>query len=290
VTGVIVAVYSSFFLGLAEATLKKAYKEFPASVAFALNSILAVLIWCPLALYLGVDFHFLMAAVPYALISAVISEALYFYALTKGQLSITSILIGTYAIYTVLFSVILNGERLTPQQLTGVSITIVGTLMVYLPSKFSRAELRKMRAIAIPAGAAVIIGLSDTLSKGFINQTNDYTFLFALALVQLPVAIVYLRIERQSFTGLMKEVAHSPAHYKQALGGSFFSVIGTGLLWVSFTLTLASIASPVTATSGAIVVLLAVFLLDENLNIRTLIGLITTFAGVIVISAVNGGV
>lgn len=286
-TGIVLAIYSSFFLALSQGTLKRSYREFPASIAFAFDAVLAVLIWIPLALILGVNIDSLIPALPYALASAILSEALYFYALTKGQLSITSILLGSYAIYTVLFSYLFNGERLLAWQLVSVMITIIGTLIVYLPSKFSRQELKKMGAVVWPLLAAVGIGLSDSLSKHFINQSNDYSFLLVLALIQIPVALVYLRMEGERIGKVWEDLRTNAGRYKQAIAGSFFNVIGTGFLWMSFSFTLASIASPITATSGAIVVLLATFLLDENLNWRSILGLVMVLGGVIGISLTN---
>ncbi|OHB24932.1 MAG: hypothetical protein A2542_01515 [Parcubacteria group bacterium RIFOXYD2_FULL_52_8] len=78
----------------------------------------------------------------------------------------------------------------------------------------------------------------------------------------------------------LTDVFSQARKYKQILAGSFFNVVGTGLLWVSFTYTLASIASPITATSGALVVLFAVFLLDEDLNWRSALALVLVFIGI----------
>jgi len=278
--GITVAIYASLFLALSQASLKKSFRELPSSVAFLFDAIFALVLWIPLALFMGVHLDQLWAALPYAIVSAILSEALFFYALTKGQLSITSILLGSYAIYTVLFSFFLNGEHLSQWQLLAVTITILGTLLVYLPSKFSWSELKQMGAVLWPLAAAVGIGLSDTLSKGFIDKSGDYSFLFALALVQIPVAFIYLRLEKQGVMSSLTDVFSQARKYKQILAGSFFNVVGTGLLWVSFTYTLASIASPITATSGALVVLFAVFLLDEDLNWRSALALVLVFIGI----------
>jgi drug/metabolite transporter (DMT)-like permease len=283
-TGIVLAIYASFFLALSQGSLKKSYREFPASVAFAFDALFGVLLWVPLAIILGIHPEFLLPAIPYAIVSAILSEALYFYALTKGQLSIAAILLGSYAIYTLIFSFLLNGERLTNFQLIAVLVTIMGTLIVYWPSKLSSAELKKTGAVLWPLAAAVGIGFSDAWSKRFINQTNDYSFLFVLALVQIPVAIIYLRIERQEFWGSLRATMSQLTQYKQALAGSFFNIVGTGFLWLSFSLTLASIASPITATSGAIAALFGIFLLDERLTWKSAIGLLMVFAGILAIS------
>ncbi len=285
--GIVAAIYASFFLALAQGALKKSYKEFEPSVAFFFDMIFGLLLWIPLSLYFGVHISNLSTVLIYAILSAILSEALYFFALSKGQLSITAILLGSYPIYTIIFSFFINKERLTSYQLLFVTVTILGTLLTYLPSKLSLEELKKSGALFWPILAAVGIGLSDSLSKNVINKTNDYSFLFMLSLVQIPVALAYLRIEKQDLTINIKKTFREIKNYKQALFGSFFNVVGTGLLWISFTKTLASIASPITATSGALVVLLAVIFLEESLTVKGLIGLIMVFLGIMGISSVG---
>ncbi|KKQ51843.1 hypothetical protein A2865_04440 [Candidatus Woesebacteria bacterium RIFCSPHIGHO2_01_FULL_39_17] len=142
-SGAIAAIYSSFFLALSQASLKKSYRELPPSVAFFFDMVFGVLLWLPLALFFGVNLVFFNEVLIYAIVSAILSEAVVFYALSKGQLSITSILIGSYPIYTILFSFLINRELLTLSQALFVALTIIGTLISYLPSKLSRDELKK---------------------------------------------------------------------------------------------------------------------------------------------------
>lgn len=285
--GIVAAIYASFFLALAQGALKKSYKEFEPSIAFFFDMLFGLLLWIPLSLYFGIHIGNLSTVLIYAILSAILSEALYFFALSKGQLSITAILLGSYPIYTIIFSYFINHERLNSIEMVFVFITIAGTLLTYLPSKLSFEELKKSGALFWPIIAAVGVGLSDSLSKNIINKTNDYSFLFMLSLVQIPVAFTYLRIEKQSFSKNIKRTFHELKNYKQAIFGSFFNVVGTGLLWVSFTKTLASIASPITATSGAVVVLLAIIFLEESLTFKSLIGLILVFLGIMGISSVG---
>lgn len=278
--GIVSAIYASFFLALSQGALKKSFRDLEPSVGFFFDAMFGLLLWIPLSLFFGIRMDNILNALPYAILSAVLSEALYFYALSKGQLSITSILLGSYPVYTILLSYIINNERLQSNQLFFIILTITGTLLTYLPSKLNRTELGKTGALLWPLVAAIGVGLSDAMSKKIINQTMDFSFLFTLALVQIPIALVYLRIERQGATRLLVHVKEHMAIYKQAIAGSALNIIGTGLLWVSFSYTLASIASPITATSGAIVVLLAIIFLDEHINVRSLLGLLLVFLGI----------
>lgn len=283
-SGVVIAVYSSFFLALAQASLKKSYKELEPSVAFMFDVIFGFLLWIPLAIYFGINLSYIPKVLPYAILSAILSEALYFYALSKGQLSVTSILLGSYPIYTILFSHFINRESLTNTQLLFVGITILGTLVTYIPSKLNYEKLLASRAIIWPIIAAIAVGFSDTFSKRIINFTGDYTFLLVLSFVQLPVALIYLRIEKQSITQNLRKVLVNSYDYKNAIAGSLFNIVGTGLLWISFTKTLASIASPITATSGALVLILAMIFLDERIKLRQILGIISVIIGIIGLS------
>jgi len=280
-SGVIAAIYSSFFLALSQASLKKSYRELPPSVAFFFDMVFGVLLWLPLAIYFGVNLASFNEVLIYAIISAILSEAVVFYALSKGQLSITSILIGSYPIYTILFSFLINKELLTLSQSLFVALTIIGTLISYLPSKLSREELKKSGALIWPLIAAVGIGLSDTLSKKIITKTEDFTFLFVLALVQIPVAFIYLKLEKQNIIKKMQVIRQKAYDYKNAIAGSLFNIIGTGLLWIAFSRTLASIASPITATSGVLVIIISLLFLDEKISLRQILGILLVFGGII---------
>lgn len=283
--GIVAAIYASFFLALAQISLKKSYRDLEPSVSFFFDALFGLLIWLPLSLLMGANITHFPQAFLYAVISAILSEAFYFYALSKGQLSITSILLASYPIYTIFFSFLINRERLSITQLLFLGLTIAGTLISYLPSKLSRDELRKSNALFWPLLAALAIGFSDTLSKHVINQTSAFSFIFALALVQVPVALIYLKIEKQKVGSILKNVSQKPNDFKFPLFGSAFNIIGTGLLWLSFNHTLASIASPITATSGALVVLLAGLFLEEKITIKNLFGLILIFTGIMGISS-----
>jgi drug/metabolite transporter (DMT)-like permease len=284
--GVVAAVYASFFLAISQAALKKSYRELEPSVSFFFNALLGLVIWIPLAILLGAKISELPQNLIYAVISAILSEALVFYALSKGQLSVTAIIIASYPIYTIIFSFFINGEVLNKLQLLFISITILGTLLSSLPSKLNKKELWESGAILWPFIAAFAIGFSDALSKKVINQTSSFSFIVALALVQIPVALIYLQIEKQKVSKIVKSIRTNVEELKYPLLGSIFNVVGTGLLWLSFNNTMASIASPITATSGAILVLLTILFMNEKIRLKNLIGITLVFIGIIGISSI----
>lgn len=280
--GIILALLCAVFVALSQITLRKSYKELQPSIAFFFDAIFGLLIWVPLALVMGVNMGVgLKEAALFALISAILSEAFVFYALSHGELAVTATVIATYPVYTVFFSRILNQEILSPQLLFFVAIAIFGSVYASLPDKIKRSDFNLRKIATWPFLAAVAIGLSDTISKGYINRSGDFSLLFMLGFLQIPVALAYLRIERESVVKAVVGTLRKANLYKYALLGGLFNIIGTGFLWLSFSYAPASIASPVTGASGALTVMLSHYVLKDRISLRKYLAIIVTFVGII---------
>lgn len=288
--GVIFALLSAIFIGFSQTSLRKSYKELSPSVAFLFDSIFGLLIWVPLAIFMGVSSGAnLGEALVFAVISAILSEAMVFYALSHGELAVTATIITTYPVYTVIFSRILNKELLSTGIIIFVILAILGSVIASLPDKINRSELKLNKAVLWPFIAAICIGLSDTISKGYINKSNDFSFLLMLGFIQIPVALAYLKIEKESLVKSIDGVIKKFKDYKFAMLGGLFNIVGTGFLWLSFSYAPASIASPITGCNGAITVLLSRFLLKEKISKIKYLGIILAFAGVIGIAVLREG-
>lgn len=280
--GVILAVLCAIFIGLSQLFLRRSYSELKPSVAFFFDSIFGLVIWVPLALIMGisagVDWQ---QAILFAVISAILSEVIVFFALSHGELAVTATILATYPVYTVIFSRLLNNEALSTVLLLFVALAIIGSVLASTPSKIAKRDLRFHKATAWPFVAAICIGLSDTLSKGYINVSADFSFLFALGFVQIPIAVAYLRIERQSIVKSLQGTLVNASSYKFALLGGLFNIIGTGFLWLSFSFAPASVASPITGSSGALTVLFARLALRDKVSIKKYVGIGIAFIGVL---------
>lgn len=272
---------AQYFIGFSTTSLRKSYKELSPSVAFLFDSIFGLLIWVPLAVFMGISRGAdLGQALLFALISAILSEAMVFYALSHGELAVTATIITTYPVYTVIFSRILNKELLPTGIIIFVILAIIGSIVASLPNKINKSELKLNKAVLWPFIAAICIGLSDTISKGYINRSGDFSFLFMLGFIQIPVALAYLKIEKESLFKSIKGVLRKFGDYKFAMLGGLFNIIGTGFLWLSFSYAPASIVSPITGCNGIITVLLSRLLLNEKISKIKYLGIALAFAGV----------
>lgn len=280
--GITLAFLCAIFVALSQISLRKSYKELQPSIAFFFDAVFGLLIWVPLALVMGVHLGVgLKEAAIFAVISAILSEAIVFFALSHGELAVTATVLATYPVYTVFFSRILNNEILSPWLLLFVVIAICGSVYASWPDKVKPSELKLRKEIVWPFVAAVCIGLSDTISKGYINRSGDFSLLFMLGFVQIPVALAYLRIEKESVVHTVRETIAKVSTYKFALLGGLFNIIGTGFLWLSFSYAPASIASPITGANGALTVLLSHYVLRDKITKKKYIAIIITFVGIV---------
>lgn len=281
-TGILLALASAVFIGVSQFMLRKSYKELKPSIAFFFDSIFGLFIWVPLALVMGVTFGLgIKEALVYALISAVLSEAIVFYALSHGELAITATVLATYPAYTVLFSWIINNESLPAGLLTFVIIAILGSILASSPKAKEVKNIRPSKAVIWPFIAAICIGLSDTVSKGYINRSGDFSLLFMLGFVQIPVALAYLRIEKERIVFAMTTTLHSIKTYKWAILGGFFNIVGTGFLWLSFSYAPASVASPVTGVNGIVTILLARYFMKDHISKKQYLAIAVALIGVV---------
>jgi drug/metabolite transporter (DMT)-like permease len=281
--GILFALLSSLFFALSYTSLKRSYQEFPPSVAFFFDMIFGLLIWIPFSLLLGFNFSDILTVLPYALLSAILSEALVFYIFSKGEISITGTIIASYPVYTILFATILLGETLQPLHWFFVFLTIIGTILTSLPDRISKEEFKKKEYILWAIAGATGIGLSDTISKGVIDRTSASAFLFSLAFMQIPVSLLYLKLEKEDPKHIFKFIKDIK-RYKYSIIGSLLNVLGLIGLWLAFEYTYVSIASPLTAAYPGLMIVLAVLWLKEKPRIIELVGLAIIMIGIIGIS------
>lgn len=288
--GIVFALLCALFVGIAQVSLKKSYKVLPPSIAFLFDAAFGLIIWVPLAIFMGVasGANF-WEAFMFAIVSAILSEAVVFYALSHGGLAVTATVLATYPVYTIIFSRLLNKEILSSEIALFVMLAIFGSVIASLPDKLKKSEFKLNKAIAWPFIAAIGIGFSDAISKGYINRSADFSFLLMLGFVQIPVALAYLRLEKQSLSKSIEGVIKRFGEYKFSLLGGLFNIIGTGFLWLSFSYAPASIASPITGSSGALTVLFSRLFLKEKISRIKYFGIILAFVGVIGIAILRSG-
>lgn len=112
------------------------------------------------------------------------------------------------------------------------------------------------------------------------------TFLFSVALAQLPVSYAYLRLQGYRLRTTIRKVKSHFGEYKFFIVGTFLNVISVMFLWLSFSVAFASIMSPIQASYPFILVVLARIFLGEKITRLKLLGALITVSGVIGLAVV----
>ena len=214
-----------------------------------------------------------------ALLSAILSEAFYYYIFQKADVGITGAVFSTYPLFTILFAFLFLGERPPSVLFLFALVVVVGIIILSLPDKI-KGVAYKNKAIFWGLIGAGAVGFADTISKGIIDRTSAATFLFALAIMQIPVAIVFLKRQNETVHQFLK-IFSEVQKYKYAIIGAFLGVMAVLFLWLTFEVTYASIASPLTGMYPLFTLLLAYIWLKERLSLWDWIGSFIVIVGVL---------
>lgn len=282
--GIVFGLLSALATGLSLVLIKKSYEEFSPSIAFAFQALFGILIWIPFALYMGVTFTSLFwLVILLALLSAVLSEAFYYYIFSKADVGLMTAAFSTYPVFTVATALVFLGERPPEEILLFVGVIILGIIILSLPDKNIEKNSNKQKAVVWGLIGAFAVGFSDTLSKGVIDQTSAETFLFALAIMQVPVALIFLRLQKEPLSQFVNIFTHLK-RYSYSMIGALLGVVSVLFLWLAFAATYASVASPLTASFPFFTLVLAYVWLKEKITFRDGVGVLITIVGIIGIS------
>lgn len=277
--GLLFGLSYALFSSMGKTVLKLGLTTFKPSISFFWETVFGLLIWVPAALSYGINIQEAINIIPVVLIGAVLSEAYIFYIYSKGDLSIIGTVFPTYSIFTIFFSYILLGERLSIPKAIAVTITITGVFFIALPTK--RTEWRKnLAAVLWALSGAFAIGFADSLGKDAINNTSSFTLLFTLAFMQIPVALVFLKLEKQNISEVAKAIKYYQ-RYRLPLLSAFLIGLAQLFFWLSFEGVNASIASPITSTNAMITAIFAIKFLKEPANFSKIIGILFVSVGIL---------
>lgn len=288
--GIVFGLTTALFQALSYIFMRRSLQDFPESMAFFMNALTGVIIWIPFAMLTNGVWSDVLYVLPFALLSAVLSEAFVFFATARGDTIITGVLFSTYPIFTIFLAFLFLHERLLFFAWIALGLVILGTLIVSSPT---RRELAKevishwqFHLIAWPLIAAIAVSISDVIGKHIIDQTSAGTFLIALALAEVPVGIAFLRLQKQKISQLGTFFTHFSDH-KYAFLSGLLSTLAVLTFWLAFELLPASIASPLTAVTPIFVFVLGITFLKEEVSFKNTLGLFIVVAGVLLLS-LNG--
>lgn len=219
--GILFAIIASIGIALGNVILKRSFKDFSPAISFFIFSVFGVLIWLPFAFTGNVQFNHLILGFAGGIASAILGQLIYIWVISKGELSITATILSTYSIFTIILSVLFNREHLQALGWVFVAFAIIGTVIVSLPDKFIKNEVKNTTFILYAIFAAICIGSSDAFSKSVIERTSIGTFYFAVSISQFLVGLLYLKISKEPLAQF-KDIIVKFNDYKFSIIGSLF--------------------------------------------------------------------
>ncbi|HEY3196162.1 MAG TPA: EamA family transporter [Candidatus Dormibacteraeota bacterium] len=204
------------------------------------------------------------AAVGFAAVSALI-ELAYLYLLsaayTRGELSVVyPIARGSAPLLAVMAGLFVLGERLTPAQLIGVTLLLLGILAVTLPQSSGRATVPALlTGVSIAAYTAV--------DRVGVRLTAPWLYGWLLV-VLLALGLVISRWALSRFAGRVAGAApaptQSPVGWRQAIVIGLFMWGGYLLVLLALNLAPLSVVAPVRETAVVGVAVWGVWRLRER--------------------------
>jgi drug/metabolite transporter (DMT)-like permease len=280
--GILFALLSAIITGLGDFFLKKPTKGFSPFTSFVVMSLVGLIVWPFSIFFIRFDPNQLLTGLLFGALSGLLGQGYYIYALSKGTLSITGTLLSTFPIFTIIFSVLINHEVITPQGLIAIVLMIIGTIIVALPGKTTK-EVIKPLLIFLPLSAALAIGFSDTLAKKYINDAGAGTFLVATGIMQFFVSLICFKLAKGKIRDLVA-IAKSPINYKHIILGSSLLSISTLCVFLAFEYTTASLAAPIIGSAPIFILIFANIFLKEKLSRKNAIGIVMVVIGILAAS------
>jgi transporter family protein len=279
-TWFLLALCAALFWAVGQVLVKKGFDHIPPLWSNIFTNTLVCVIHIVPVLFLS-GFRITVPPLP-ILVTIVITASFYhtfYYAISKGEISLTGTLVAGYPMITVLLSGLFLGERLEPVQYLGVGLVVTGVVLVALPENRMSEKLKDFSWIVWGLACAFLIGAGDFLTKLSINRIGAYSHILFLAVVSNPMGGLNYLIDRKGrpFPDIKSKKA------LPTLIGLVAMSIGTLLFILSFDYGKVSLIAPVSSIYPAIIAVLAVRFLGETITAKQGTGIGIIVAGLVLI-------
>jgi uncharacterized membrane protein len=260
--------------------VKKGFTAVPPLWNNITNNALALLLWIPVVLVLS-RFRIRVPSIRILLIilAASVLFQLFYYSLSRGQVSLTGTVIAIYPMITIILSHLFLGERLSPLQYFSVGFILAGGVAVAFPNKGQILHTGGLAWLPWGLAGALSLGTGDFLSKLSINHIGSYSHIFFLSLVAMGLSGFNYVIDKPNRA--------VPRVFARSFLPSFIGIVlhlaGALCFFLAFDYGPISLISPVSSVYPALLALLAVKFLKDRVSAVQGIGIAAITAGLIAI-------
>ena len=205
----------------------------------------------------------------------------YYQGLEIGKVSLVSPISASWALITVLLSILFFNETLTRLQLLGASLTILGITMISTNLKELLQELKAKfdPGIKFAFSAMLVWGVTFAMIGPQVNKLGWFLPIMIIRTFTLVWVFIYGQGLRRTFSFASEKSLLLILLLVGTLETIAFFAYGLGEQ-----AELTSIVAPVSATSPLVTVLLARVFLQEKVVFNQMIGIIGIILGIVFLS------
>jgi transporter family protein len=279
---------AAIFWAFGHVFLKKGFDHVAPLWNNILDKIISLFLWLPAILFLsGFNIEPPPLEIVLILVASSVLYLFFFYAISRGQISLTGTIVAGYPLFTVVLSYFFLDEKLGLLQYAGIALILTGDTIVALPER-NNGNDRKTRRNGTPHDygwvlwgfiGALSLGVGDFLTKVSINRIGAYNHIFWLALVSNAAVVCNYLVDRRNRQA-------PPLLRKQALPtiiGVVINLAGALLFLLAFDYGKASLIAPVSSIYPVLMALLAVRFLKERISQRQATGIGIAIVGLILV-------
>lgn len=272
------------FWGVAQVMIKRGFGYLSPWQTYAVDTFFTLFLWIPYGIIAGFNLEKIDFFSTVTVIFLGITFAGYYYIIEKAPISTVSTIFSSAPAGTLLISLALFGESLSPLQISAVILTIFGVILLTLPNRELKLKPASQTWVFWAILLTVIFSFEPLLFKLIISSTGNGTFMILLSFGQVVAVILWYLVRPVSFI-----IPKIPKKYFfwTILGVILFN-IGTITDALALERGLASLVAPLANLNVAVIVVLSVIFLKEKINKVKIIGIILALIGVMVISAIAG--
>jgi len=265
----------TFCWGIGNVLVKKGFQNLTPWQTYALDSFLiAFPMWMIYGRLNGGNLFKISPLAIGAAIFITIVYAIYYYAISKGEISLTAATIATYPVITLVLAYILLHEKLNTVAYIGIFLTVIGVSAISLPANFSI----KFGKWVLPAILTAIgYGVGGYLGKLALYTVNNATYLMMLAVSQVLVVSIWKVFIKDSIPKIKtKGFTYS------FIGITLFN-IGNIAYYYSLEKGYSSLVVPLSNTYIVITLILSILWLKEKIHFHQIIGILSVVIGVVLV-------
>ena len=275
---------AAIFWAFGHVLLKRGFDHVPPLWNNILDKAAALIIWVPAVLFMsGFTINLPSLSIVFVIMTASGIYHFFFYAISKGQISLTGTIVAGYPVFTIVLSYFFLSEKLLWTQYAGIALILTGAVIVALPGNRNKQspphDRRDYSWILWGFIGACALGVGDFLTKVSINQIGSYSHIFWIAIMGIPMTSCNYIIDKKN--------RPLPPLFKRegvpTILGIVTNLVGALLFLLAFDYGEVSLIASVSSIYPAFMALLAVRFLKEEITGRQWIGIATAIVGLILL-------